>query len=216
MNSYEQLRYKKSELKNKFGDNILRLDRLSTITLSDELFHQICECINSEEDIYVIEGFNFLKGVMIEKDVSLLPEWFVSNLEKVIRRLLDSKSKSLVYTALDWFIILRNNYPDYRKIMFSFLNSPSIGKRELALKHYDSFARDEEFKPLLSFENDDFACQIGHAGDWEYELRDKALLLAEKYSGIVSEKKKLCEPYEGARVYWLDWSNFKVKINSRS
>jgi len=108
-------------------------------------------------------------------------------------------------------VAFRKNYPDYREKMLALLNSDDVGEREGAIKYYETYALEGEYKPLLEFENDAHACQIGHSGDWEYELRDKALIEIEKQLGINLKKTKLRKPYEGAIVSWYDWSEVPVK-----
>lgn len=210
MSAYDNLRQRKLVLKEQFGDKFSKLDRLASLELAEDLINDLSDCISSEEDVFVIEGLNFLKGIMLERKLADLPNWFIDKLVARIRALIESKSKGVVYAALDWFVALRERYPDFRDIMLRCLNSEDVGRREYGLKYYESFARPGEYEPLLSFENDHFACQVGHAGDWEYELRDKAFLLIEKYSGGSFKKARLREPFEGAIVSWFDWAEMKV------
>ena len=210
MNAYEKLRSRKQILKEQFGDKLYRMDRISSLTIDDELINDVEVCFCSSDALHVLEGMNFLKGLLVNRDISCLPQAFLSRFIQLIPNMIESDSKALVYSALEWFIELRVSYPSYRDKMLSLLVSQDIGEREFGLNYYETFANVGEYEPLLSFENDDHACQMGHAGDWEYELRDKAFLLIESYTGKEVPKVKRKEPYEGAVVSWLDWSLLPV------
>jgi hypothetical protein len=210
MNAYEKLRSRKQILKEKFGDKLYRMDRVSSLTIDDELIAEVEECIFSSDTLHVLEGMNFLKGLLVNRGVSCLPHTFLERLVQLIPSMIESGSKVIVYSALEWFIELRSSYPSYRDKMLSLLVSDDVGEREFGLNYYDTFANNEEYMPLLSFENDDHACQMGHAGDWEYELRDKAFLLIERYTRKEVSKVRCKEPFEGAEISWFDWSFLPV------
>jgi len=210
MNAYEKLRSRKKTLKEQFGDKLYRMDRVSSLTIDDELIDEVEECIFSSDRLHVLEGMSFLKGLLVNRGLSCLPQAFSCRFVQLIPKMIESDSKALVYSALEWFIELRVSYPSYRDKMLSLLVSHDVGEREFSLNYYETFANNGEYEPLLSFENDDHACQIGHAGDWEYELRDKAFLLIESYTGKEVSKVKRKEPFEGAVVSWLDWSSLPV------
>ena len=210
-NAYDKLRQRKQDLKEHYGDKFNRADRIASLVIDDEIISEVECCLHSNDKTHVLEGMSFLKGLLMGRDLSVLPKSFCIQFIDSIPRMVQSNHKSIVYSALEWFVMLRENYPTYRETMLGLLKSVDVGEREFALNHYNTFAKSGEIEPLLSFELDTYACQMGHAGDWEYELRDKAFLLIEVYSNKNFSKIKCKESFEAAEVSWLDWSFFKIK-----
>ena len=120
--------------------------------------------------------------------------------------LLDHPVGPVVFDAIDWYGQLRDCYPNYRDRMLEFLASEDLGRRKFALRYFTTYAKQGEVEPLLRFRNDDYAGEVSHMGDWEYELRNRALEIIEKQLGKRFPRILRSEPHEGARVTWYDWT----------
>src|SRR5258708_24051510 len=90
--------------------------------------------------------------------------------------------------------------------MLELVASDELSRRHAALRQYDTFARPGEIEPLLRFRNDDSTSELRPLGDWEYDLRNRAFVLAEKYSGQRFPRILRAEPYEGVKVTWFYWT----------
>ena len=62
MTSYEKLQSRKQALKDSFGDRIQRMDRIATLEIDEELLIDIEDCIKSNEELSILEGFYFLRA----------------------------------------------------------------------------------------------------------------------------------------------------------
>lgn len=193
---------------------------LARVPLTDELLADIKTCIGSNDHLAIGSGLYVLKGVMLGAGeakllatrTEVLPRNFMTFLISRIEQLLDHPFEPVVYDAMDWYGQFHHLYPRYRERMMKFLASTDLGCREVAMKYYLTYAEPGEVQPLLRFRNDDYAGETRPLGDWEYELRNRALDLIEKQLGRTFPRIQRNEPYapggRGARVIWYDWTPF--------
>ncbi|GEM_PF-4128897 len=193
---------------------------LAKVPISPELLADIKTCINSDDHLAIGSGLYVLKGVTLGTGevkplairVEVLPRDFLTFLTSRIEQLLDHPFEPVVYNAMDWYGQFHHLYPRYRERMLNFLASDDSGCHRVAMKYYPTYAKPGEVEPLLRFRNDDYAGETRPLGDWEYELRNRALDLIEKQLGRTFPRIQKNEPYapagKGARVIWYDWTPF--------
>jgi hypothetical protein len=176
--------------------------------ISRELLADIKTCIGSNDHLGISSGLYVLKGLSIERTSSDLPHDFKMFLIGRIVELLKHPTDSVVFDAIDWYGQLRDCYLDYREQMLEFLASADLGRRERGLRYYATYAKPGEVEPLLRFRHDDYASEVRPNGNWEYDLRNRALGLIETQLGKNFPRILRSEPYEGAQVTWYDWTPF--------
>jgi hypothetical protein len=197
-----------SELETRLGQSSRGILNLSTLPLSRSLLQDVGECLQSDDHLDIRMGFLVLKGLMADRVITDLPADFRSTLITRVEQLLRHSFPAVVYDAIDRLGQLRDEYPQYRERMLELLASEDTGQRRVALRYYTTYAKDVEVEPLLPFRNDTTAEEERPLGDWEYDLRNRALALIERQLGRKFKGGVLSEPYEGGRVTWHDWRPF--------
>jgi hypothetical protein len=219
--AYQRLEALQARLARELGANSRGIRDLANVPITKELLADIKTCISSEDHLAIGSGLYVLKGVMrgtgevkplATRVYDVLPYDFYKFLISRIEQLLDHPFNPVVYDAMDWYGQFWDRYPDYRERMLKFLASDDLGRREGAIKYYLTYAKPGEVEPLLHFRNDDYAGETRPLGDWEFELRNKALDLIEKQLDRTFPRIQRNEPYapggKGARVIWYDWAPF--------
>jgi hypothetical protein len=206
--AYQRLEALQRQLEQQLGPKSRGVHDLAQVGLSPELLEDVQTCISSNDHLAIGSGLYVLKGLLIERRLRELPKGFVAFLRRRIVDLLSHPSDALVFDAIDWFGQLREFYPDYRDRMLSFLASNHPGRRAIALRYFPTYAAPGEVEPLLRFRTDDYMTELEPLGDWEYELRNRALDLIEQQVGTTFPRTVRSEPHDGARVTWYDWTPF--------
>lgn len=204
--AYQRLETLQDQLEEQLGSKSRGIRDLAHVPLSPELLSDIKVCVSSNDHLAIVSGLYVLKGLLIEKAIEDLPKDFKAFLVKRIEELLDHPVGPVVFDAIDWYGQLRDCYPNYRDRMLEFLASEDLGRRKFALRYFPAYAKQGEVEPLLRFRNDDYAGEVRPMGDWEYELRNRALELVEKQLGKGFPRILRSEPHEGTRVTWYDWA----------
>jgi hypothetical protein len=204
------------ELEGTLGKESRGIQNLRTVPLSADLLADIKTCIASDDHIPITFGLFILQGVMLGKKFTELPKAFYTYLLKRIEGLLEHPVGPVVYKAMGWLAQHNYAFPDYRQRMLAFLAADDLGRRETALRYYESYCKLGEIEPLLRFEKDDYASESRMMGPYEYVLRDRALGLIEKQLKTTFPKLRLSEPHQGTRVSWYDWRPFHQWWNKSS
>ncbi len=206
--AYQRLEALQDQLEKQLGSKSRGIRDLAHVPLSKELLSDIKTCVSSDDHLPIVFGLYVLKGLLIEKTINDLPKDFKNFLVGRIEELLNHSVGPVVFDAIDWYGQLRDSYPNYRERMLELLASEDLGRRKFALRYFLTYAKKNEVEPLLRFRNDDYAGEVRHMGDWEYELRNRALELIEKQIGKEFPRVLRSEPYDGRRVTWYDWTPF--------
>jgi hypothetical protein len=178
------------------------------IGLSQNVIDDIMMCLKSEDVSDISEGFYFLTGFLRKYSLKNFGNPFVTFLINRVPELLNHKEKIIHYKALDYFVMLRSHYPNYREKMLTYLSDDDLGYRQIALLVYETYCKSKEIEPLLKFKNDDYASEISMNSYLVYKLRNLALKKIERLSGKNFRKYEKVEPREGTLVYWNDWEPF--------
>jgi hypothetical protein len=181
---------------------------IQKLDLSPVVVNCIQKCLSSDDQSDVSTGFLFLNALLQKYQPNAFGTDFYEFLVGRMEELLENKSKFVSYQALELFVWLRGNYPNYRDVMKKYLDSDDLGYRRIALHHYETYVNDKEISPLIRFSEDDYAAEKGMNSDLFYELRDLAL---EKISTVVGKQfcgNRASEPYDGTVVSWYDWGLF--------
>lgn len=204
---HERLAQRKKAMQEQLG---IRLDyhNLYRLGLDQELIDDLTACLESTVVLDITKGLYFLSGLLYKYKLDDFGSSFKSFLIRRIGELIDHSDLRVKYRTISIFAFLSSNFPDYRKIMMGFLAAEDLGLRQKALYHYETFCRAGEIEPLLRFEQDDYAGELGMLGDYFYELRDMALNKIEKQLGRSFPKRRLSQPYDGRTVSWYDWKPF--------
>lgn len=218
--AYQRLEALQDRLKRELGANSRGIRDLTNVPISAELLADIQTCVSSDDHLAIGSGLFVLKGLLLGVGegkplvtrAEVLPRSFMAFLIPRIEQLLEHSFGPVVYKAMDWYGQFHHLYPRYRERMLSFLASDDLGRREVAMKYYQTYANAGDVEPLLRFCNDDYAGETRPLGDWEYELRNRALDLIEKQLGRTFPRIQRSEPYtpggKGACVIWYDWTPF--------
>lgn len=204
--AYQRLESLQDQLEGQLGSKSCGIRDLAHVPLSLELLSDVKTCVSSDDHLAIVSGLYVLKGLLIGKGIDDLPKDFKAFLVKRVEELLDHPIGPVAFDAIDWYGQLRDSYPNYRDRMLKFLASEDLGRRKFALRYFPTYAKQGEVEPLLRFRNDDYAGEVRPMGDWEYELRNRALELVEKQVGKGFPRIVRSEPYEGTRVTWYDWA----------
>lgn len=153
-------------------------------------------------------GFLFLNVLLEENRPSAFPTKFYESLIPRVRVLLRHESSYVRSRALELFVWLRKNYPDYKAVMMEHLRSDDLGARKVALANYETYADPKEISPLVEFSSDGYAADYAMNSPMFYELRDAALQKISGISGVNFCGSRLNESHEGTTVSWYDWSDF--------
>ena len=213
--AHDRLQALQDRLKHELGSESRGIKDLASVSLSKELLSDIALCIASSDHLAILQGLYVLQGVMVPKRFIDLPKDFSSFLVQRIEELLDHPIGPVVFTAMGWYAQYHSLYPGYRQRMLKLLASADLGRREAALRYFDTYSEPREIEPLLRFEKDDYASETRMMGDYIYVLRDQALAFIEKQLGTQFPKIRLSEPHQGATVTWNDWRPFLQWWNSR-
>lgn len=206
--AYQRLEALQDQLEEQLGSRSRGIRDLTNVPVSRELLDDIRTCVGSDDHLAIITGLYVLKGLFIEKTIEDFPPDFKTFLVSRVEALLNHPVGPVVVNAIDWYVQLRDSYSNYRARMLGFLASEDLGRRKFALRHFLTYAKHGEIEPLLRFANDDYAGEVRPMGDWEYELRNRALELIEKQLGKGFPRILRNEPYEGTKVTWYDWEPF--------
>jgi hypothetical protein len=205
---HERLAQRKKAMEKKLGVEI-DYDNLYRLGLDQELTSDIIASLESSVVLDITKGFYYLSGLLNKFKLDEFGPTFGSFLTKKLSELIEHPDLRVKYKAIPFYVYLSPNFPNYREKMMGFLMSKDLGLRKLALRNYESFCKPGEVEPLLQFERDDYAGEIGMLGDLFYELRDLALEKIEKQLGCSFFKKRLSELHDGRKAYWNDWQPFK-------
>jgi hypothetical protein len=181
---------------------------IQALDIDQNIVMDIHSCLQTEDVQILSTGFFFLNSLLQKFPAKNFGSEFVSFLIKRVRDLLNHESEFVCSKALELFIWLRQNYPDYRDVMLSYLSSKKLGCRKIALNNFETFAERNEVTPLVKFYSDNYAAENSMMGVMRYELRDIAL---EKIEFIIGKKVRLAqlsETYDGGTVTWYDWTPF--------
>lgn len=187
---------------------------IQTLDIDQDIVSDVSDCLRSDELQTLSTGFYFLSSLLQKYPASSFGTEFIAFLVKRVRDLLNHESKFVCAKALELFVWLRQNYPDYRYVMLSQLASHDLGCRRIALNNYETYAVRDEVTPLLKFCADDYAAEFSMMGTMRYESRDIAL---EKIENIVGKKfrlNQLSEQYDGGLVTWYDWKPFLMWLEN--
>jgi len=187
------------------------LNNIYKIGLDASVINDIKDCLESKCNIDVSKGLYFLMGLLQHYKLAQFGDEFIIYLKNKIPTLITQEPKGQSsYFALDCYILLRNNYPDYRKKMLDLLNSTDLGYRKKALEHYETYCNPREIEPLLIFKNDSYSTELSMCGPLVFELRNLALekiCKALKKNFILTKKYEYQEKWNDD-VSWNDWEPF--------
>jgi hypothetical protein len=178
---------------------------LAKLEHSNQLLSDIQVCLSGSSQHEILTAFYVLKGLLIDTAERNLPEAFRQFLVSRTRELLSHASDAVAFEATDLIARMRYEIADYRELMLRQLKSDRPARRQMALKHFATYASPGEVEPLMPFREDPYAGETRPLGNWEYELRNGAFDAAERQLGIKLPRQIRSEPYEGRRVTWIDW-----------
>ncbi|MDH5228458.1 MAG: hypothetical protein OEY38_00135 [Gammaproteobacteria bacterium] len=207
MNPSEELRKLLSDATGVDTSTLTHSD-IQKLGINSVVIQGVHNCLSSDDQADISTGFLFLNALLEKNKPGTFGTDFFKYLVGRLEKLLKHESKYVCYQALELFVWLKDNYPNYREIMADYLISDDLGYRRIALYHYYTYAKKGEISPLIHFRQDDYAAEKGMNSDYFYELRDLAL---EKISSLAGKQfcsTRISEPYDGTVVSWYDWSLF--------
>ncbi len=207
--SAEQLRRAAMDIDPKHG---MELENISKIVLNATIKENLLNCIQSTNQLDISDGLYFLMGLLQKNKLSSFGDDFIRTLIERIPILITVNQNSQIRThALQFYVWLKGNYPDYRETMITFLGSDDLAQKKCAVNNYETFCKPEEIEPLLIFENDQYVAELSMCGPLAYQLRNLAL---EKISKVLNKNFMMNEIKErhpdwgNAYVSWYDWTPF--------
>jgi hypothetical protein len=188
----------------------ISISDIQALPVEQALVSEIRDCLKSNDAPVLSTAFYFLDSLLQKNSAKAFGEEFFEFLVKRVRELLSHHSSFVGSKALALFVWLRSNYPDYRKVMLTYLASPDLGLRKVALSNFDTFSAPSELSPLIRFCNDNCAVEYSMSGPMRYDLRDLALHEIESITGLQFRTAELTEPFDGGLVTWYDWRPFQT------
>ena len=205
----EQLRRAAMDIDPKHG---MVLENISKIALNDTIQENLLNCIQSTNQLDISDGLYFLMGLLQKSKLGSFGDDFIETLIERIPILITVNQSVQVRThALQFYVWLKDNYPDYRETMIEFLRSDDLTQKKCALNNYETFYKPEEIEPLLIFENDQYVAELSMCGPLEYQLRNLALDKISKVLNknfMINEIKEKHFDWGNVYVSWYDWSPF--------
>lgn len=207
--SSEELRHAAKLVDLKHG---MELNNISRIELNTRVIANILNCIKSDNYLDISDGLYFLMGFLQKYKLNNFGDDFTDNLIKKIPELITVSQNSQVRSyALQFFVWLKDNYPNYREIMLDFLCSSDLSQKRCALTNYETYCMPKEVEPLLRFQNDSYVAELSMCGPLEYQFRNFALEKISKVIGknfMLNKIKERHPDWGGDYVNWYDWEPF--------
>jgi hypothetical protein len=193
------------------------LHNIYKIGLEVSIIADIKSCLESENDRDIADGLYYIMGLLEKYDLKDFGMDFARYLIKRLPTLIDQNiGTQACYYAVDFYIWLKDNYPNYREKMMVFLNSDDLGYSRRALSAYETYCKEMEIEPLLKFEHHEKAFDQSMSGPWVYEFRDIALEQIGKLAGENFLIKKVSEHKNTREIFWYSWEPFWEWWNKRS
>ena len=178
---------------------------ISRIPISQEVIDEIVQCLSSRDANEIKWGLWFANGILDSNP----PQAFLKWLKPRIPDWMEHEKWDVRNQAMEIFVRLRDNYPDFRNMMLKRLGDESPSVRWDALKAHRAFIRRENIKNLLAFQNDPYMSETEMGSPLVYPLRNLALSIIEELCLKQFAKSERVEQGEGGRlVYWWDWQPF--------
>lgn len=188
------------------GDSVgISVAHINKMPLTTDAVADIFDCLRSDDPKEFGWGLWFAQGVLDSNPPRELLLFLVAGLPKWISHEKDDVRE----VALPLLIRLRENFRDYRSLMFKCLKDRIPMVRSKALGAYRTFLTEDDIPLLMEFQNDEFMSETSMGSPLVYPIRNQALSVIETLCGkqfSKSEKVKALE--DGLTVYWWDWTPF--------